>query len=62
LQLLALRGECVFKRRAEAIAGGVALDHYAVAVLEAECQSGACGSISWVLRWVEGGAGDMLET
>jgi len=40
LQLLALGGECVFEGRAETVAGGVALEHDAVAVLEAEGEGG----------------------
>jgi hypothetical protein len=47
LQLLALRGQRVLERRAQTVAGLVALDHDAVAVLQAEGQRGACG---WWVR------------
>lgn len=42
LQLLALRGKRVFQRRSKAVAWGITLDHYAVAVLQAESQGGSC--------------------
>jgi hypothetical protein len=41
LELLALGRERVFQWGSQAVAGCVALDHYAVAVLEAESQRGA---------------------
>jgi hypothetical protein len=49
LQLLALRGQGVLERRAQTVAGLVALDHDAVTVLQAERQRGACG---WRVRLV----------
>lgn len=45
LELLALGGEGVFEGRAQTVAGRVPLNHYAVAVLEAKSQGGAC---NWV--------------
>jgi hypothetical protein len=50
LQLLALRREGVLERRPQTLARRVALDHDAVAVLQAEGQRGACGGVSRAAR------------
>jgi hypothetical protein len=50
LQLLALRGEGVLERRPQTLARRVALDHDAVAVLQAEGERGACGELAGLIH------------
>jgi hypothetical protein len=45
LELLTLRGQRILERRAQTVAGLVALDHDAVAILQAKRQRGACGGL-----------------